>query len=671
MRRITVAIIVGLILVLSGLFSSCNSSSNNGGAVNPPSQVMVTVSPSMASVQAGSATQFMASVVNTTNTAVTWQVNGAAGGNKTVGTISSSGLYTAPAAVPNPATITVAAVSQADTKVSASAAVTITAPSAFSVSPSSVTVLAGATQQFTITTVGSMPVPAVNWLVNGVTGGSAATGTISTAGLYTAPVNPPSGQKVTVTAVSQSKSSETATAAVTVDPSLATLNGQYAFVFSGNNTQGVLQEAGTFQADGKGNLSNGIEDVNSGAGVFPNVPVTGTYTVGAHGRGSLVITPAAASGLNAETFNIVLVSNQRLRLIRFDLTTGSGTAELQDSTAFANSALSGNYILNLNGIDGAGGPLSSIGLLAMSGNGSVSSGQLDQNDNGGVNPQVGTSGMYAVGSNGRGTMTLKGNLGTFDFALYVVSNQEIKLISTDAVPAWIGSASLQQGSGFSNSSLQGRMVFAAGGNNSSGGVNDAGTFVIGSGGTVTNGVADENSNGVVTQGYTFTGTYTINNNGYGNLQIVNATLGNANYSLYLESTTQGLLLRTDAAAVTIGNLYTQSQPSFALSDVNGPYAFSVAGLSSNGAIDKEGQFTANGSGAATGTEDANDTGTLAPNLAITATDTLASDGRGSLNLTASGTTRVLNFYLVSPNQMLLVGLDSDQVLFGGADKQFP
>src|SRR5207249_1687045 len=70
--------------------------------------------------------QFTATVTNTNNTAVTWQVNGVPGGNATAGTISSAGLYTAPAVVPSPATVTVRAVSQADATKSASAQVTIT-----------------------------------------------------------------------------------------------------------------------------------------------------------------------------------------------------------------------------------------------------------------------------------------------------------------------------------------------------------------------------------------------------------------------------------------------------------------------------------------------------------------------------------------------------------------
>jgi len=55
--------------------------------------VSITLSPASASVAIGQSQQFVASVANTTNTAVTWSVDGIAGGNTTVGTVSSGGLY--------------------------------------------------------------------------------------------------------------------------------------------------------------------------------------------------------------------------------------------------------------------------------------------------------------------------------------------------------------------------------------------------------------------------------------------------------------------------------------------------------------------------------------------------------------------------------------------------
>src|SRR5207244_10311366 len=65
-----------------------------------PISVSVTISPILATVAAGGTQQFSAALQNTSNTAVTWQVNGVTGGTATVGTISSSGLSTAPGVVP-------------------------------------------------------------------------------------------------------------------------------------------------------------------------------------------------------------------------------------------------------------------------------------------------------------------------------------------------------------------------------------------------------------------------------------------------------------------------------------------------------------------------------------------------------------------------------------------
>ncbi len=52
---------------------------------------------------------------------------------------------------------------------------------------------------------------AVNWQVNGVTGGSAANGTITSAGLYSAPSALPSGNAVTIGAISQASSTASTT----------------------------------------------------------------------------------------------------------------------------------------------------------------------------------------------------------------------------------------------------------------------------------------------------------------------------------------------------------------------------------------------------------------------------------------------------------------------------
>lgn len=67
--------------------------------------------------------QFIASTPDNINAAVTWQVDGVAGGNAGIGTISASGMYTA---APDAGTHTITATSIENTAVSGSASVTVT-----------------------------------------------------------------------------------------------------------------------------------------------------------------------------------------------------------------------------------------------------------------------------------------------------------------------------------------------------------------------------------------------------------------------------------------------------------------------------------------------------------------------------------------------------------------
>jgi len=113
-------------LLSTFLLMGC-SGVQDSGLSGGSSQVTVAVTPSNASVVVNQTETFQATVTGSTNTAVTWQVNGIPGGNSTVGTISSGGVLTAPAQVPNPSTIFVTAVAQADTTKSSSASVQVIA----------------------------------------------------------------------------------------------------------------------------------------------------------------------------------------------------------------------------------------------------------------------------------------------------------------------------------------------------------------------------------------------------------------------------------------------------------------------------------------------------------------------------------------------------------------
>src|SRR5262249_48597310 len=98
----------------------------------PPVTVTISVAPVVASLVTGATQQFTATVTGSANTAATWQVNNTTGGNTTFGTIDSTGLYTAPNAIPA-GTITVTAVSQADPTKKANANVTIIDPQAIAI----------------------------------------------------------------------------------------------------------------------------------------------------------------------------------------------------------------------------------------------------------------------------------------------------------------------------------------------------------------------------------------------------------------------------------------------------------------------------------------------------------------------------------------------------------
>jgi hypothetical protein len=189
--------------------------------------ISVTIQPDGVNVVIGTTLQFTATVAETAQQDVTWSVVGDA----SEGTISNTGLYTAPGVVPTPAQVTVMAVSHKDPTKSATAIIKVTAtatpsPVVVVVSPVTASVANFATQQFAAKVSGSTNT-AVTWQVNGTAGGSRALGFISGSGLYVAPSGVPTvadgsgGTAATtlmVTAVSQADLTASGSAIVTLVP---------------------------------------------------------------------------------------------------------------------------------------------------------------------------------------------------------------------------------------------------------------------------------------------------------------------------------------------------------------------------------------------------------------------------------------------------------------------
>lgn len=197
----------------------------------PP--VVVTVSPSSASVTVGQRASFMASVMGTSNVNVTWAVNGVSNGNTVVGQVcapSSSPCspptgtetsvdYVAPTTQPQPNTVALTAASAASPMSTGGAQITVTPPPSVTVSVAPFYTFLDASQQFQfVAAVSGSTNQAVTWSVSSAVPGQGCSGTscgtIDNSGNYTAPAAAPSPNAISVVATSAANSSASATATV-------------------------------------------------------------------------------------------------------------------------------------------------------------------------------------------------------------------------------------------------------------------------------------------------------------------------------------------------------------------------------------------------------------------------------------------------------------------------
>lgn len=96
-----------------GILAGCSSGASSSGTGGSGSGAVTVTVTGAASTRLGSTSQLTATVANSTNQAVTWNVNGISGGSTATGTISATGLYTAPTSIPSQNPITISATSVA------------------------------------------------------------------------------------------------------------------------------------------------------------------------------------------------------------------------------------------------------------------------------------------------------------------------------------------------------------------------------------------------------------------------------------------------------------------------------------------------------------------------------------------------------------------------------
>jgi hypothetical protein len=640
--------------------------------------VTVVLSPASASVTTGATQQFTATVGNTTNTAVTWTVNGISQGNSTVGFISSTGLYTAPNTVPTPASVTVAAKSEADTSVSGTATVTITAPatpsSPLTVSPQNVTLPAGGQQTFTATVSGNA-IP-VNWTLNCSSAAAGACGTITTAGVYTAPATPPPGGNVAVTATAKDNSVPAAGAVVTVQISNGTLNGQYAFHFSGQSASASYVAAGSITFDGAGNITGGIEDINN-SGTASTVTITsGTYHIGTDGRGNASVVTSGGT----VNWQFAVVNHNRIFVERFDagVQSASGTMELQDTSQFTAAGFTGNYAFNLSGANSSSKPgsLAEAGALTSNGALLISSGVQDVNDGGSASTAAPVSGTYSTpsASFGNGTLTLNGT----PFAYYIVDATHVKVVGKGAAAQLVGDLYKQPAGPFTNASIRNSFVFAFLGSSGGNPFGEGGVITLNGAGTVTGGTMDLNRNGNPQNGLAVSGTYNVADATTGRTTVtLSAGANNLIYVFYPQTNGALSVVEVDTSNVVAGRALQQVIGSFSAGSFQGDYAFNLSGTDfvvNPGEIDLVGHMAPNGGSAIAGSADISNNGVLKNSASLSGSYQVAVSGRGSpVTITTDSnlfTTGTFTIYIADNGDIFFLESDATRVLVGLAQRQF-
>ncbi|MFZ0581845.1 MAG: hypothetical protein WA690_02160 [Candidatus Acidiferrales bacterium] len=706
---------IGLIALVAAAMASSMAltACGGGGGGKPPTTNDLVIAPGAASIpvsQSGQFTAFLAGV----GQSATWTASG--------GTIDNTGLFMAPSA-PGSVTITATAGSNSGTTT-----VQVVAAQPVAVSPAALTVPAGATQTFTAT-----PAAGVTWSVAGLPGGDCVSppfnsttqchGTISAAGVYVAPLSPPSGQTVTITATSGANSGTAAATILFSSASLTTngTGGQYALAFTGVDfTNGFpLDVAGSFTTSGSptsasGTITAGEIDINSGtAGPSVGAGITGgTFQVGAlDGRTSMTVL-TNSSIVSSFTLQVTVGSNQHALLIDFDnFATGSGTLDAQNPTTFG-TLLAGNFAFGLSGVDSTTPnffPLVIAGTFQAN-NGSIPVNSVtapvnvqDWEDLSFSTPVVTNdqtlSGSYsAADSNGRGTMALSSStLGTITVAYYLTDQTHMKVVEIDTAQTYIvagdvysapllptgltNGVALTFGGLANNASYAGGAVFAINGTSlKTGGAMDINNFGAGSSQSnnpITSGsYTNSTGSGIVPARYLLSLT---NNKGSNQFAAYTFTSGGQTGAeiIEIDNNNKNGVQGASGIAYQQGSLSTAPQGTFALNLTGVGFAKSSGSFEQ----DLTGQILlATGSTTIGGTLDFNNpanNGSPFSGLSVSTTSmitTAASNGRGTMLLktSANGLPATFNlvYYIVNPTTVLLFDSDNNRVANGVLSLQY-
>jgi hypothetical protein len=171
---------------------------------------------------------------------------------------------------------------------------------------------------------------------------------------------------VSVTVFATADHTKNVTTPVTVNSYASVLKGTFVLQVKGSDSNGTpYQSTGAFVFDGKGNATAGEQILNTILGFSTSFTLqTGsaspgstapanTYYIGPDGRGTLILNLQQTNNPNnviTETFSVSVVSSSQALIAELDGNTGSGTLELQDSSA-ASALPTGAFAFVTGGTD--------------------------------------------------------------------------------------------------------------------------------------------------------------------------------------------------------------------------------------------------------------------------------------------------------------------------------
>jgi hypothetical protein len=217
----------------------------------------------------------------------------------------------------------------------------------------------------------------------------------------------------------------------------AALSGSYAFGSKGDTLGflGGINTAGRFTANG-GTISAGARDTVQDGNSVVNGTFTGTYTQAATGRASITLNTTANNNLV-----VWMISPSRGFFVVNDPNTiQEGTLDLQQTAAFSNSTMNGQYALVMDGFD-AGGAKDRVGTLQWDGSGKLILNEFS-NANGVITVPIVLSGSYSVSGNGRTNGSIS-NLSN-NVVFYLVSGNDAYVVQNDSGVEINGTISKQQ-----------------------------------------------------------------------------------------------------------------------------------------------------------------------------------------------------------------------------------